>query len=182
MTGKNAIKLFENQKIRALWNEDDEDWYFSVIDVVGVLSESKSPSDYWRKLKQRLKEESNETVTNCHRLKLQAKDGKMRLTDVANTKQLLRIIQSVPSPKAEPFKLWLAEVGKERLDEIADPELAMERAINTYRKKGYSEEWITQRLKTIEIRKDLTAEWQRSGVEEGIEYAILNHLVTFYTA
>jgi hypothetical protein len=115
-------------------------------------------------------------------LKLQAKDGKMRLTDVANTKQLLRIIQSVPSPKAEPFKLWLAEVGKERLDEIADPELAMERAINTYRKKGYSEEWITQRLKTIEIRKDLTAEWQRSGVEEGIEYAILNHLVTFYTA
>jgi hypothetical protein len=117
-------------------------------------------------------------VTNCHRLKLQAKDGKMRLTDVANTKQLLRIIQSVPSPKAEPFKLWLAEVGKERLDEIADPELAMERAINTYRKKGYSEEWITQRLKTIEIRKDLTAEWQRSGVEEGIEYAILTNEIT----
>ncbi len=169
MTQKNAIKLFENQKIRALWNEDEEDWYFSVIDIVGVLSESKNPRRYWSDLKRKLKSEGSQMYEKIVQLKMLSSDGKYYNTDAASTKQLLRIIQSIPSPKAEPFKLWLAEVGKERLDEIADPELAMERAINTYRKKGYSEEWITQRLKTIEIRKDLTAEWQRSGVEEGSE-------------
>lgn len=146
---------------------------FSVIDVIAVLTESKNPSQYWRTLKSRLKKEGNESVTNCNRLKLPAADGKMRLTDVANTKELLRIIQSVPSPKAEPFKQWLAQLGKERLEEIADPEQAIERAIQTYRNKGYSNEWITQRLRSIEIRKDLTHEWHKSGIKEGIEYAIL---------
>lgn len=178
MTEKNAIKLFENQKIRALWNEDEEDRYFSVIDVVGVLSESKNPRRYWSDLKRKLKLEGSQMYKKIVQLKMMSTDGKYYTTDAANTNQLLRIIQSVPSPKAEPFKLWLANVGKERLDEIADPELAMERAINTYRKKGYSEEWITQRIKALEIRKDLTAEWQRSGVEEGIEYAILTNEIT----
>lgn len=178
MSKKNSIKLFEDREIRALWDEDKEEWFFSVIDVVGVLSESKNPSAYWRKLKQRLKEEGNETVTNCHGLKMPAADGKMRLTDVADSEQILRIIQSIPSPNAEPFKQWLAKVGKERLDEIADPQLAIERAISNYRKKGYSEEWITQRLKTIEFRKDLTAEWNRSGVKEGLEYALLTDEIT----
>jgi prophage antirepressor-like protein len=174
MTGKNAIKLFEDNKIRTFWDENEEEWYFSVIDVVGVLSESKNPSTYWRVLKNRLKGEGNETVTNCNRLKMPAADGKMRLTDVASTKQLLRLIQSIPSPKAEPFKLWLAEVGKERLDEIADPELTIERAMNTYKAKGYSDDWINQRLKSIEIRKELTDEWRRCDVNEGIEYAFFN--------
>lgn len=178
MTGKNAIKLFESKQIRTLWEENEEEWFFSVIDVVGALSGSKNPPAYWRKLKQRLTEEGNETVTNCHRLKMPAADGKMRLTDVASTKQLLRLIQSIPSPKAEPFKLWLAEVGKERLDEIADPELAMERAIRTYKAKGYSDDWINQRLKTIEMRKELCDEWQRCGVDEGFEYAILTNEIT----
>jgi len=173
MDEKYAIKLFEEYKIRTKWDSEIEDYYYSVIDVIAVLTESKNPSAYWRKLKQRLSEESNESVTNCHRLKMPAKDGKMRETDVANTKELLRIIQSVPSPNAEPFKQWLAQMGKERLEEIADPEIAMQRAINTYREKGYSEEWITQRMRTIETRKELTAEWNRVGVNEGIEYAIL---------
>ncbi len=173
MSNKNSIKLFNDNEIRAIWDEDKEEWFFSVIDVVGVLSESKNPSVYWRKLKQRLNEEGNETVTNCHALKMRARDGKMRLTDVADTEQILRIIQSIPSPNAEPFKRWLAKVGHERLNEIADPQLAIERAISNYRKKGYSEEWITQRLKTIEFRKELTAEWNRSGVEEGLEYSLL---------
>ena len=173
MDEKYAIKLFEEYKIRTKWDPEIEDYYYSVIDVIAVLTESKNPNAYWRKLKQRLSEESNESVTNCHRLKMPAKDGKMRLTDVATTKQLLRLIQSVPSPKAEPFKQWLAQMGKERLEEIADPEIAMQRAINTYREKGYSEEWITQRMRTIETRKELTAEWNRVGVNEGIEYAIL---------
>ena len=173
MDEKYAIKLFEEYKIRTKWDPEIDDYYYSVIDVIAVLTESKNPSAYWRKLKQRLSEESNESVTNCHRLKMPAKDGKMRLTDVATTKQLLRLIQSVPSPKAEPFKQWLAQMGKERLEEIADPEIAMQRAINTYREKGYSEEWITQRMRTIETRKELTAEWNRVGVNEGIEYAIL---------
>lgn len=152
----NEIKLFQDKKIRTKWDSNIEDYYFSVIDVIAVLTESKNPSQYWRTLKARLKEEGNESVTNCNRLKLPAADGKMRLTDVANTKELLRIIQSVPSPKAEPFKQWLAQLGKERLEEIADPEQAIERAIQTYRNKGYSNEWITQRLRSIEIRKDLT--------------------------
>lgn len=169
----NEIKLFQDKKIRTKWDSNIEDYYFSVIDVITVLTESKNPSQYWRTLKSRLKEEGNESVTNCNRLKLPAADGKMRLTDVANTKELLRIIQSVPSPKAEPFKQWLAQLGKERLEEIADPEQAIERAIQTYRNKGYSNEWITQRLRSIEIRKDLTHEWHKSGIKEGIEYAIL---------
>ena len=169
----NEIKLFQDKKIRTKWDSNIEDYYFSVIDVIAVLTESKNPSQYWRTLKSRLKEEGNESVTNCNRLKLPAADGKMRLTDVANTKELLRIIQSVPSPKAEPFKQWLAQLGKERLEEIADPEQAIERAIQTYRNKGYSNEWITQRLRSIEIRKDLTHEWHKSGIKEGIEYAIL---------
>ncbi len=178
MSNKNSIKLFEDREIRAIWDEDKEEWFFSVIDVVGVLSESENPRNYWKVLKKRLKDEGNELVTNCNRLKLPAKDGKMRLTDVADSEQILRIIQSIPSPNAEPFKQWLAKVGKERLDEISDPQLAIERAISNYRKKGYSEEWITQRLKTIEFRKDLTAEWDRSGVKEGLEYALLTDEIT----
>lgn len=178
MDEKYAIKLFDEYKIRTKWDPEIEDYYYSVIDVIAVLTESKNPSAYWRKLKQRLSEESNESVTNCHRLKMPAKDGKMRETDVANTKELLRLIQSVPSPNAEPFKQWLAQMGKERLEEIADPEIAMQRAINTYRQKGYSEEWITQRMRSIETRKELTAEWDRVGVNEGIEYAILTNDIT----
>ena len=166
MDEKYAIKLFEEYKIRTKWDFEIEDYYYSIIDVIAVLTESKNPSAYWRKLKQRLSEESNESVTNCHRLKMTAKDGKMRLTDVANTKELLRLIQSVPSPKAEPFKQWLAKIGKERLEEIADPEIAMQRAISTYRKKGYSEEWIEQRIETMKTRKKLTVEWNRVGVKE----------------
>ncbi len=175
MDEKYAIKLFDEYKIRTKWDPEIEDYYYSIIDVIAVLTESKNPSAYWRKLKQRLSEESNESVTNCHRLKMPAKDGKMRETDVANTKELLRLIQSVPSPKAEPFKQWLAQMGKERLEEIADPEIAMQRAINTYREKDYTEEWITQRMRSIETRKELTAEWNRVGVNEGIEYAILTN-------
>ena len=175
MDEKYAIKLFDEYKIRTKWDPEIEDYYYPIIDVIAVLTESKNPSAYWRKLKQRLSEESNESVTNCHRLKMPAKDGKMRETDVANTKELLRLIQSVPSPKAEPFKQWLAQMGKERLEEIADPEIAMQRAINTYREKGYTEEWITQRMRSIETRKELTAEWNRVGVNEGIEYAILTN-------
>ena len=173
MDEKYAIKLFEEYKIRTKWNPEIEDYYYSVIDVIAVLTESKNPRNYWKVLKKRLKDEGSELVTNCNRFKMPAKDGKMRLTDVATTKQLLRLIQSVPSPKAEPFKQWLAQMGKERLEEIADPEIAMQRAINTYRKKGYSEEWITQRMRSIETRKELTAEWDRVGVNEGIEYSIL---------
>lgn len=168
-----AIKLFDEYKIRTKWDLEIGDYYYSVIDVIAVLTESKNPRNYWKVLKKRLKDEGNELVTNCNRLKMPAKDGKMRLTDVATTKQLLRIIQSVPSPKAEPFKQWLAQMGKERLEEIADPEIAMQRSINTYRRKGYSEEWITQRMRSIETRRELTAEWDRVGVNEGIEYAIL---------
>lgn len=178
MTGKNAIKLFESKKIRTLWDENEEEWFFSIIDVIAVLTDSKNPKSYWSTLKGRLEEEGNQTVTNCDKLKMPAADGKMRLTDVASTKQLLRLIQSIPSPKAEPFKLWLAQVGKERLDEIDDPELAMERAIKTYKDKGYSDAWINQRLKSIEMRKELTDEWHRSGVEEGVEYAILTNEIT----
>ncbi len=168
-----TIKLFKDKGIRAKWDSEIGDYYYSIIDIIEVLTESKGPNAYWRKLKQRLKDEGNETVTNCHALKMPAKDGKMRLTDVANTKELLRLIQSIPSPKAEPLKLWLAEVGNERIAEISDPEIAISRAIETYRKKGYSEEWISQRMRSIETRKDLTAEWNRSGVKKPSEYAIL---------
>ena len=173
MDEKYAIKLFDEYKIRTKWDPEIEDYYYSVIDVIAVLTESKNPNRYWSDLKRKLSDESGQPYENIVRLKLKATDGKMRETDAANTKRLLRIVQSVPSPKAEPFKQWLAQMGKERLEEIADPEIAMQRAINTYREKGYSEEWITQRIRTIETRKELTAEWNRVGVNEGIEYAIL---------
>ena len=162
----NKIKVFENKTVRTVWNEDEEDWYFSIVDVVAVLTDSKDAAAYWRKLKQRLNEEGNQTVTNCHALKMLAQDGKMRLTDVADTKQLLRLIQSIPSPKAEPFKIWLAQVGAERLDEIADPEKAILRGADFYRAKGYTENWINQRLQTIEMRKELTDEWKARGIEQ----------------
>ena len=167
------IQLFENQRIRTAWDEEKEEWYFSIVDVVGVLTDSVDPTAYWRKLKQRLKAEGNETVTNCHGLKMTAHDGKKRLTDVADTEQLLRIIQSIPSPKAEPFKLWLAQVGRERIEETIDPELTIERALETYLKKGYTREWINQRLQAIQVRKELTDEWDARGVQKGVEYAIL---------
>ena len=167
------IQLFENRRIRTAWDEEREEWYFSIVDVVGVLTDSVDPTAYWRKLKQRLKAEGNETVTNCHGLKMTAPDGKKRLTDVADTEQLLRIIQSIPSPKAEPFKLWLAQVGRERIEETIDPELTIERALETYLKKGYTREWINQRLQAIQVRKELTDEWDARGVQKGVEYAIL---------
>ena len=175
---KNSIQLFENQKIRVAWDEEREEWYFSIVDVVGVLTDSTDPTAYWRKLKQRLKAEGNESVTNCHALKMQAADGKNRLTDVANTEQLLRIIQSIPSKKAEPFKTWLAMVGRERIEETIDPEQAIDRALETYLKKGYSEEWVHQRLLAIRIRNELTDEWKKHGVQKGKEYAILTDEIT----
>lgn len=175
---KNSIRLFENQKIRVVWDAEREEWYFSIVDVVGVLTDSTDPTAYWRKLKQRLKTEGNESVTNCHALKMQAADGKNRLTDVANTEQLLRIIQSIPSKKAEPFKTWLAMVGRERIEETIDPEQAIDRALETYLKKGYSEEWVHQRLLAIRIRNELTDEWKKRGVQKGKEYAILTDEIT----
>ena len=174
----NKIKLFEDKKIRTAWNEEAEEWYFSVVDVVSVLTDSTDGRKYWNKLKQRLKEEGNETVTNCHQLKMAAADGKKRLTDVADTEQLLRIIQSIPSPKAEPFKLWLAQIGRERIEETIDPELAIDRAFEIYQKKGYSTEWIQQRLLSIRIRNNLTDEWDKHGVQKGAEYAILTDEIT----
>ena len=173
MEPNDKIQLFENQRIRTAWDEEKEEWYFSIVDVVGVLTDSVDPTAYWRKLKQRLKAEGNETVTNCHGLKMTAPDGKKRLTDVADTEQLLRIIQSIPSPKAEPFKLWLAQVGREHIEETIDPELTIERALETYLKKGYTREWINQRLQAIQVRKELTDEWDARGVQKGVEYAIL---------
>jgi len=181
MKKETAIKLFEQKQIRSHWNAEQEKWYFSIIDVVGILTEQndiQGARNYWKVLKHRLIKEGNETVTNCNRLKLRATDGKMRMTDVADTEQLFRLIQSVPSKKAEPFKLWLAKVGKERIDEIEDPELAFERAMETYLKKGYSKEWINQRLKSIEVRKELTDEWDIRGVKKGLEYAILTNEIT----
>ena len=174
----NEIKIFEGNQIRSVWDNDKEEWYFSVVDVVGTLTDSKDPGAYWRKLKQRLKEEGSEVVTFCHGLKLKAADGKMRESDVADMQGIFRIIQSVPSPKAEPFKMWLAEVGKERLDEIVDPELTIERALETYLRKGYSREWINQRLQAIQVRKELTDSWQDHGVKEGLEYAILTNEIS----
>ena len=172
------VQLFEERKIRTAWNEDTEEWYFSVVDVVGTLTESVDAHAYWRKLKQRLKAEGNESVTNCHALKMEAADGKRRMTDVANTEQILRIIQSIPSPKAEPFKLWLAQVGRERIEETIDPELTIDRALETYLRKGYSREWINQRLQAIQVRKELTDEWQDRGVKKGSEFAILTDEIT----
>jgi hypothetical protein len=178
MNKETAIKLFEQKQIRSHWDDEQEKWYFSIVDVVGILSESVDPQAYWRKLKQRLKEEGNETVTNCHALKMIAADGKMRQTDVADTEQLFRLIQSIPSPKAEPFKMWLAQVGRERIDEIENPELGIDRLMETYLRKGYSKEWINQRLKSIEVRKELTDEWENRGVKRGQEFAILTDEIT----
>ena len=181
MTKKEIIKLFEERKVRTGWDDKKEKWYFSIVDVTAVLTDSKDYSTarkYWNKLKQRLKEEGNETVTNCHQLKLRAADGKMRLTDVADTEQLFRLIQSVPSPKAEPFKLWMAQVASTRLDQMQDPEQSIEQAVADYRRLGYSEAWINQRIKSIEVRKELTDEWKRTGVKEGIEFASLTDIIT----
>lgn len=178
MSKENTIQLFQNKSIRTHWNEEKKLWYFSIVDIITVLTESKNPPAYWRKLKQRLLAEGNETVTNCHSLKMKAIDGKMRHTDVADTEQLLRLIQSIPSPRAEPFKLWLAQVGYERIEETEDPELAFDRAMTTYLKKGYSKKWINQRLKSIEVRKELTDEWQERGIKKGLEYAILSNEIT----
>ena len=180
MTKFNQIKLFEEKKVRAVYDDVEEKWYFSIVDVCGVLTESKDPltaRKYWNKLKQRLKEEGNETVTNCHQLKLQAADGKMRKTDVADTEQLFRLIQSIPSPKAEPFKQWMAQVAALRLDQMQDPELGIQQALADYKRLGYSDNWINQRLKSIEIRKDLTDEWKRRGLEEGVQFATLTDII-----
>ena len=173
MTKENAIRIFEEKKVRSVWDSEVEKWFLSIIDVIEVLTESVDPSAYWRKLKQRLKEEGNETVTNCHGLKMQAADGKMRVTDVADVEQLFRLIQSIPSPKAEPFKVWLAQVARERLEEIDNPEQGIDRFLEYYHRKGYSASWINQRLKSIEVRKDLTDEWEMRGVKKGQEFANL---------
>lgn len=178
MTKQPALQLFEQSKIRTVWDDEAEKWYFSIVDVVGVLTDSKDPLAYWRKLKQRLKAEGNESVTNCHAFKLKAADGKMRMTDVADTEQLFRIIQSVPSPKAEPFKQWMAHVASQRIDQMQDPELSIDQAIIDYKRLGYSDAWINQRIKSIEVRKELTDEWQRTGVHEGMEYASLTDIIT----
>lgn len=169
--------LFETVEIRSTWDDEQEQWYFSIVDVVSVLTESLDPAAYWRKLKQRLKAEGNETVTNCHALKMHAADGKMRKTDVATVQQLLRLIQSIPSKKAEPFKLWLAQVGSERLDQLQDPELSIDQAMRDYKRLGYSDNWINQRLKSIEIRKELTDEWKKRGLQEGLEFALLTDVI-----
>lgn len=176
MAQNDNIQLFENKRIRTAWDEEKEEWYFSVVDVVAVLTDQpdyQAARNYWKVTKKRLKDEGNETVTACNQLKMTASDGKKRLTDVADTEQLLRIIQSIPSPKAEPFKLWLAQVGRERIEETIDPELTIDRALETYLKKGYSREWINQRLQAIQVRKELTDEWDARGVQKGVEYAIL---------
>ncbi len=178
MTKENAIKLFQDQRVRVHWNAEKEKWYFSIVDIIGVLTESENPRKYWSVLKIRLKKEGSEVATNCSRLKLLAIDGKMRLTDVADTEQLLRLIQSIPSPKAEPFKVWLAKVGYERIEETEDPEKAFDRAMETYLKKGYSKNWINQRLKSIEVRKELIDEWDLRGVKKGLGYAILTNEIT----
>jgi hypothetical protein len=178
MEKENEIKIFENKKVRTLWDAEQEKWYMSIVDAIAVLTDSVDPNAYWRKLKQRLKEEGNETVTNCHSLKMEAPDGKMRLTDVADTEQIFRLIQSIPSPKAEPFKLWLAKVASERLDEMQDPELSIDRALEQYLQLGYSESWINQRLKSIEIRKELTDEWRKRGLKEGVQFATLTDIIT----
>ncbi len=173
MTQQQTIKIFEEKKVRTVWDSEKEKWYFSIIDVVSVLTESVNATTYWRKLKQRLKVEGNETVTNCHGLKMRASDGKMRITDVADQEQLFRLIQSIPSPKAEPFKQWMAQVASTRLDQMQDPELSIEQAMMDYKRLGYSDSWINQRLKSIEIRKELTDEWKQRGVQEGMQYATL---------
>ena len=178
MTQKQAIQLFEERKVRTVWDDEAGKWYVSIVDVIAVLTESKDAAAYWRKLKQRLKAEGNETVTNCHGLKMTAPDGKMRLADVADVEQLFRLVQSIPSPKAEPFKLWLSSLARERLEEIDDPEQGIDRMLEYYHRKGYSENWINQRLKSIEVRKELTDEWERRGIKKGQEYATLTDIIT----
>lgn len=178
MTKQNAIRIFEEKKVRTLWDDDLEKWFFSIVDVIEVLTGSENPQVYWRVLKKRLLQEGNETVTNCNGLKMQAADGKMRMTDVADTEQLFRLIQSIPSPKAEPFKLWLAQTAAERLHEMEDPELTIDRAMAQYLKLGYSESWINQRLKSIEIRKELTDEWKKRGMKENLHFATLTDIIT----
>ena len=178
MTQKQAIQLFEERKVRTVWDDEAGKWYVSIVDVIAVLTESKDAAAYWRKLKQRLKAEGNETVTNCHGLKMTAPDGQMRLTDVADVEQLFRLVQSIPSPKAEPFKLWLSSLARERLEEIDDPEQGIDRMLEYYHRKGYSENWINQRLKSIEVRKELTDEWERRGIKKGAEFATLTDIIT----
>lgn len=178
MTKETAIKLFEQKQVRSHWDETAEKWYFSVVDVIGILTDSPNPNNYWKVLKHRLSKEGSELVTNCNQLKMQSTDGKYYKTDVADTEQLFRLIQSIPSPKAEPFKMWLAQVARERIDEIEDPELGIERLMETYLQKGYSKEWINQRLKSIEVRKELTDEWENRGVKKGQEFAILTDEIT----
>ena len=181
MTKQNAIKVFEEKKVRTVWDSDKEEWYFSIVDVIEILTEQpnhQGARNYWKVLKNRMSKEGNETVTNCNRLKMLAADGKMRLTDVADTEQLFRLIQSIPSPKAEPFKLWLASLGRERLEEMDDPEIGIDRMLEYYHRKGYSENWINQRLKSIEVRKELTDEWERRGIKKGQEFATLTDIIT----
>ena len=178
MKKENEIKIFEEKNVRTLWDGEQEKWYLSIVDVIAVLTDSPNPQVYWRVLKKRLKDEGNETVTNCNGLKMLAPDGKMRMTDVADTEQLFRLIQSIPSPKAEPFKLWLAKIAAERLDEMQDPELTIDRALKEYLQLGYSENWINQRLKSIEIRKELTDEWKKRGLKEGVQFATLTDIIT----
>ena len=178
MTKKQAIQLFQERKVRTVWDDEQEKWYFSIVDVCGVLTDSANPQTYWRVLKNRLKKEGNETVTNCNAFKLLASDGKMRLTDVADQEQLFRLIQSIPSPKAEPFKQWMAQVASQRIDQMQDPELSINQAIIDYKRLGYSDAWINQRIKSIEVRKELTDEWKRTGVHEGLEYASLTDIIT----
>ena len=181
MTQKQSLQIFEDRKIRTVWDDEQEKWYFSIIDTIEVLTDSKdytTARKYWNKLKQRLKEEGNETVTNCHQFKMRALDGKMRLTDVADTEQLFRLIQSIPSPKAEPFKQWMAHVASVRIDQMQDPELSIEQAMVDYKRLGYSDAWINQRLKSIEVRKELTDEWKRTGVKEGVGFATLTDIIT----
>jgi hypothetical protein len=178
MGKQTEIKIFEDRQVRTLWDSENEKWYIAIVDVVALLTESPNPQVYWRVMKKRLKDEGNETVTNCNALKMPAPDGKMRLTDVADTEQLFRLIQSIPSPKAEPFKLWLAQVAAERLNEMQDPELSIDRALEQYLRLGYSENWINQRLKSIEIRKELTDEWKKRGLKEGVQFATLTDIIT----
>ena len=178
MTKKQEIQIFENKKVRTAWDSETEQWYFSIVDIVAILTESVDPQAYWRKLKQRLKNEGNETVTTCHALKMISADGKMRLTDVANQEQMFRLIQSIPSHKAEPFKIWMAQVASQRLDQMQDPELSIEQAIADYKRLGYSDKWINSRVKGIEVRKELTDEWDRAGVKQGQQYASLTDIIT----
>ncbi len=178
MTAKNALKLFEDKKVRTVWDNDQEKWYLSIVDVVGILTDSPNPNNYWKVLKNRLKKEGNQSVTNCNQLKMQSADGKYYKTDVADVEQIFRLIQSIPSPKAEPFKMWLAEVARERLDEMDDPEQGIDRMLEYYHRKGYSTNWINQRLKSIEVRKELTDEWEQRGVKKGQEYATLTDIIT----